>query len=156
MDVTIQELGSLGELIAAIATVATLGYLALQIRLNTKSVRGSTAQTIMEHDVALAGLVARHANIYRRGNTSIAELDADERVVYEQIVYVEIAVIWSGFAQYQNGLMGRSELATFDIEWKRNMARPGFRSVWAEERVGFPEDFRQHFDKISAAPEGAV
>ena len=153
---TIEDLGNVGDLIAAIATVATLGYLALQIRQNTKSVQGSTAQAIMEHDVAVAGLVAQHPNIYRRGNASIAELDADERVVYEQIVYVEIAVIWSGFAQYQNGLMGRSELATFDIEWKRNMARPGFRSVWAEERVGFPEDFCHHFDKISAAPEGAV
>ena len=39
---TIQELGSLGEFIAAIATLATLVYLAVQIRQNTKSVRAST------------------------------------------------------------------------------------------------------------------
>ena len=30
------ELGALGEVVAALATVATLGYLALQIRLNNK------------------------------------------------------------------------------------------------------------------------
>ena len=29
---TIQDLGSLGELIAAVATVLTLGYLAVQLR----------------------------------------------------------------------------------------------------------------------------
>jgi hypothetical protein len=40
--VTIQDLGSIGELVAAIATVATLGYLALGIRQNTESVRLST------------------------------------------------------------------------------------------------------------------
>ena len=34
---TIQDLGSLGELVAAIATVATLIYLSIQIRQNTKS-----------------------------------------------------------------------------------------------------------------------
>ena len=37
---TIQELGSLGELVAAIATLATLIYLALQIGANTTAVRG--------------------------------------------------------------------------------------------------------------------
>lgn len=39
---TIQDLGSIGELVAAIATVATLGYLGLGIRQNTESVRLST------------------------------------------------------------------------------------------------------------------
>jgi hypothetical protein len=38
---TIQDLGSIGELIAAIATVATLAYLALQIRQNTRAIQGS-------------------------------------------------------------------------------------------------------------------
>ena len=39
---TIQDLGSIGELIAAIATILTLVYLAAQIRQNTKTVRSST------------------------------------------------------------------------------------------------------------------
>ena len=34
-EVTIQDLGSLGELIAAVATIVTLAYLAVQIRSNT-------------------------------------------------------------------------------------------------------------------------
>ena len=36
---TLEELGSIGELVAALATVATLAYLALQIRQNTKQMR---------------------------------------------------------------------------------------------------------------------
>ena len=36
---TISELGSIGELIGAVATVATLLYLALQIRANTHSAK---------------------------------------------------------------------------------------------------------------------
>ena len=41
---TIQDLGSLGELIAALATVLTLGYLALQLRQNAKALRSQTFQ----------------------------------------------------------------------------------------------------------------
>jgi hypothetical protein len=35
---TLQDLGSIGEFVAAVATVATLAYLALQIRYNTKAI----------------------------------------------------------------------------------------------------------------------
>jgi len=41
--VTIQDLGSIGELIAAVATIATLAYLAVQLKQNTASVRASGA-----------------------------------------------------------------------------------------------------------------
>ena len=38
---TIQDLGSIGERLAAVATLATLFYLAVQIRQNTKAVRAA-------------------------------------------------------------------------------------------------------------------
>jgi hypothetical protein len=101
---TIEQWGSLGELIAAVATIATLGYLALQIRLNAKSAHGATAQAIMENEIASGVFIAQYANIYRRGNESISELDADEAVVYEEIVNIEISQMWSAFSQYQSGL----------------------------------------------------
>ncbi len=45
---TIQDLGSLGELIAAVATVATLVYLALQIRQNTRVLRHAAERATVE------------------------------------------------------------------------------------------------------------
>ena len=50
---TIQDIGSIGELIAAIATVGTLIYLAVQIRQNTKSIRASTHHRSTASDTAL-------------------------------------------------------------------------------------------------------
>ncbi len=43
--VTIQDLGSLGELVAAIATVATLIYLAIQIRASNRLARAGASRT---------------------------------------------------------------------------------------------------------------
>ncbi len=45
---TIQDLGSIGEFVAALATLATLLYLAIQIRQNTASVRSASAQQILQ------------------------------------------------------------------------------------------------------------
>ena len=47
---TIQQLGSIGEFVAAIATLATLIYLALQIRRNTAVARATGTS---EHTAAL-------------------------------------------------------------------------------------------------------
>jgi len=41
-EVTVQELGSIGEPTAAIATVATLAYLAIQIGANTSMLRAQS------------------------------------------------------------------------------------------------------------------
>jgi hypothetical protein len=47
---TLQDLGSLGELIGGIAVVASLIYLALQIRQNTRSTHASMAQSVYSRD----------------------------------------------------------------------------------------------------------
>ena len=47
----LQDLGSIGELIAAAATIATLFYLAMQIRQNTRTLR-MNAEIAMSHDFA--------------------------------------------------------------------------------------------------------
>jgi|TARA_B110000116_G_scaffold211260_1_gene187053 hypothetical protein len=44
---TISELGSIGELIGAIATVATLLYLAFQIRANTEAAKYTAIKDII-------------------------------------------------------------------------------------------------------------
>ncbi len=44
---TIQEIGSLGEFVAAIATIATLVYLAIQIRQNTAVARSAATQEVL-------------------------------------------------------------------------------------------------------------
>ena len=46
-DVTLEDLGNVGEFVAAIATLITLIYLAVQIRQNTGSVKAAAAQSVL-------------------------------------------------------------------------------------------------------------
>ena len=150
---TLEDIGNLGDFIAAIATIATLAYLAFQIRLNTKSNQASTASAWFERESTIAMFIAQHANIYRRGNANLEELNEDEAVVYMQIVSVEIGDVWSGMIQCKNGLISASDLATYEAMWKNYMAKPGFRSAWLDIRGEYAEDFCQWVDSVSAAPK---
>ena len=46
---TIQDWGSIGEILGAIATIATLIYLATQIRQNTKQLEAGASITLVEN-----------------------------------------------------------------------------------------------------------
>jgi hypothetical protein len=86
--VTIQDLGSLGELVAAIATVATLIYLASQIRASNRLARAEASRT-PNSDLnslnAAFGTQPTFRAAMRRVLTGArrTELDADDRLVLD-------------------------------------------------------------------------
>jgi hypothetical protein len=151
---TIEDLGNLGDLIAAIATVATLLYLAQQIRRSSKSVEGTSVQAILELEITTYALKAQHANVYRRGCANILDLDDDERVVFYQVVSSEMSLFNYAFNQVQNGLM--DDDASFDRDWIRfYLKQPGFQVVWSEIKTTYPNKFCQHLDDVQKTVEGA-
>jgi hypothetical protein len=153
--VTIEDMGNLGDLIAAIATVATLIYLAQQIRKNSKSVEGASIQAILELEITTFALKAQYANVYRRGCANILDLDDDERVVFEQVVSSEMSLFNSAFTQVQNGLI--DDNASFDRDWKRfYLKQSGFQVIWSEINTAYPKDFCQHLDDVQRTVEGAA
>lgn len=62
---TIQDLGSIGELVAAVATLATLIYLSLQIRQNSKSNEYTATDRITADVSEFSVLLIENENIKR-------------------------------------------------------------------------------------------
>ena len=152
---TIEDLGNLGDLIAAIATVATLVYLAQQIRRNSKSVEGGSAQAILELEITTYALKAQYANVYRRGCANILDLDDDERVVFEQVVSSEMSLFSSVFIQVKNGLM--DDDAAFDRDWIRfYLKQSGFQEMWSEIKIAYSREFCQHLEDVQKTVEDAA
>ena len=83
---TIEELGSLGELIAAVATVATLGYLALQIR-RSNAIASAEAQRSASAAPATIAIAedADLARIFSQGLQDRASLSPDEVIRFDLI-----------------------------------------------------------------------
>src|SRR5262249_49942962 len=78
---TIQDLGNIGQLVAALATVATLVYLAIQIRSTTKPVRSAAAQSVHEAFATWYRMIAADASLAKvaagglRDYSSLSEVD---------------------------------------------------------------------------------
>lgn len=92
---TLQDIGSIGELVGAIATLATLVYLAVQVRQNSKQMAdsarlarfGFTDRTV-EAFSRYRGLMAQpqNAEIYVRGLESYAELNQADRIIFRALM----------------------------------------------------------------------
>ena len=152
---TIEDLGNLGDLVAAIATVATLIYLAQQIRRNARSVEGSSAQALLELEITTYALKAQHANIYRRGCANILDIDDDEKVIFEQLVSAEMSLFSSAFIQVKNGLL--DDDGAFDRDWIRfYIKQAGFQEMWSEIRIAYSSEFCQHLENVQKTVDDAT
>ena len=80
---SIQDLGSIGEFVAAIATILTLLYLALQIRQSTSVARSAATQEVLNsHRLLIRDLLTLNPEvevIFVRGIDSFVSLDPDEK-----------------------------------------------------------------------------
>ena len=108
-------IAAIAEGLGAVGVIATVIYLAYQIRQNTQSIQGSTEQSIMAQEMGLYALIAEHASVYRRGCANLTDLDSDEFVVFEYLVSAEQSQMYSAYVQFHNNQIPESL-------WKAYMA----------------------------------
>jgi hypothetical protein len=148
-SVSIQELGSLGEILAAAATVATLIYLSMQIKLNNRlavstienqlNSREYERRFAIAMDPAFAGFLARDwrtETLDDAERTQAAQyitmlvIDARETFLQNKLGFVSMDLLESRMTRLRMGVM-ESEVA---------------KSVWAVYAQIVEKDFAAYFE----------
>ena len=142
--VSIQDLGSIGELIAAVATIATLIYLALQIRANTKvtyaeSRRGAMSQ--VNFYASILGENREAASIFRRGLAGNEPLDADEQTQFTFLFSMVVGQASTAFEEYELGITNRELFDATESAVIRLLKTPGGRGFWNSHVHSYPASF---------------
>jgi hypothetical protein len=161
---SIIELGALGELVGAIAVVATLVYLAIQIRQNTRAMeereRLALAQTYQMRADALQNMLVQAAESERIGPiitkltsagypedvTSLDQLSDVERGRFRQWQIAQQTHWDNMFYQYQQGFL--------DDEYYRDSFRERVRRlapIWRALGItGSRRSFNEEIERILA------
>jgi hypothetical protein len=131
---TIQDLGSIGELVAAIATVATLAYLAIQIRQNTTSVRAAGRLEIASgwraHNRSMLDPAVNHA--YQQGLRAYPDMPYEERSIFVNL-FGDHAVFFQGtFALYEEGQVDQQTYEDYLTWFTCQAVTPGGSALWKE------------------------
>lgn len=148
--VNVQDLGSIGELVAAIATVITLGYLALQIRGNTRAMRAEARRSAKLQVSPVNLAISQNkdlASVFRRGMESFDSLQPDEQIQFMLLITDYVSVADSAYSETKSGLYGEADFHTTWDGVKGLLQSPGGRQVWEMQRshIGSYE-FRKFVD----------
>ena len=151
---SIQDLGSIGELVAAIATIAMLAYLAVQIRANTRSVRASSHQEMQRaaREVSLVLLQdPALSTLWSTGLRDFDRLDPEEVVRFGNLAFLYLNVFVTAEYEFEEGTFAESRLANWREQLGLICALPGFASWWERnETLHFPPEFKLLVNRMIA------
>jgi hypothetical protein len=144
--VTFQDLGSLGELIAAVATVATLIYLALQIRQNTLALSHAANRAVLEDANTWRGNLIQNpevAELYRKGLLDPDALDPIEKLRFRMLLD---ALFSTWLYVFQTGHHAGESSERYI---RRTLAQPGGTQYWAKHKSGLDALFVEYVDGLT-------
>jgi hypothetical protein len=147
--VTLQDLGNLGEFISAIAVVVSLAYLAVQIRQNTKTVRTSTYQAVLDSNMRSADPIffnPEAERVYRIGRRDLGQLTADERPLFRLIVGRLLENYEAVYLQHQHGIIDADYWGGRQRALYRLVSQPGVRAHLARRDLVYVTGFRELLD----------
>jgi hypothetical protein len=148
--VTLNELGSLGEFMSGLAVVVTLVYLALQIRYNTRAVRSSMHQDMVESTLRIAESLSDNENIARivlKADEDYGNLTKEELIRFEAYAERVFGNFESVFYSYRNSMVEQDLWESWESSFLNDISRIAMRRFWHDERPLHLRDFMDFIDQ---------
>ncbi len=152
-DMTIQDWGSIGEIIGGIAVLVTIFYLAIQLRQSTQAAHRHTYNTAADSMAQFSWNLAKNPYLQKLYRTMLRAPDSlsdDELLQAETILDAYLTLMES---YYLHNIQFGEELS--QARWGRILSRifvtPGGQRYWAQRRWQFHEEFAKYVDGLIAA-----
>lgn len=157
---SVQDLGALGDLIAAIGVVVSLFYLAVQIRQNTKqinentkAIRAAAVNTGLQLIASNRMAISRDqgtANVWRRGLEDPDSLEATEKLRFRLIFSNVMDALFNTYSQTQATSFSPETWHAHVASARRILDTKGGEWFWRAYQQEYRADFRAEIARILA------
>ena len=139
-----EAIGAIGEIVGATAVVATLVYLAVQIRNSTRIARSATRQSIAETAMAMGTDLVADRDLATALLADLKNQEVDE-VDWTRLMarnYVGMRHYENIHYQYLSGMLEEDEWQGFRRNLKSILKWRSMREYWRNESQYFSDAFR--------------
>ena len=146
-----EAIGAVGEVLGALGVIATLGYLAVQIRQNTRSVRSAAYQAAVASSVAVAAMFASSETMseaFSKGFREFEDLKGPERYRFGAYAYALFRSYENIFYQHAQGAIESDLWVGFHNMLQRDINETGFAAWWDRQRNVFSPEFQRYVDRL--------
>jgi len=133
--VTLSDLGDLGDFLGGIGVIATLVYLAMQIRRNTMAVRSTSLDSAYAAHMEFQRTVWSDAELNKlwfdglRGRSQLSDSDRDRFL----FMLISCARLWEGaYFKVHEGSLESKAWAGLNEELTEVFSFPGVQAYWTE------------------------
>jgi hypothetical protein len=147
----LEQLANLGEFVGGFAVIASMVYLAIQIRQNTRSVRSSTLATNTNNWSSMLVNLASDDKVeaYLHGMVGKEDISSAHLLQFVQIARAMLISFETQHYQYLNGALERDLYLGYERACRDQMlAFPGFQMIWEITRDGFSPAFTKVVDRL--------
>lgn len=153
---TLEDLGNIGEFVGSIGVIASLIYLAIQIRRDTAQ---TALQTKATHATAFQNLIDHHSTLQMQMITN-PELNEVLRIAVSDPNSLSPAQIrlafmfrtqqmrsfYNAYQLFENGLIDEKALRTFESNVKRVASTHHFGEWWNQAKQDYPTSFINYIE----------
>jgi hypothetical protein len=144
-----EALGAIAELVGSVAVVATIGYLIVQIRQNTRFAQIDAAQQLRGgmNDV-LRGITDNEdvVRIWQKALNDASTLESHERVRFDLIILQMLRVSESLYLLYVDGFLSEESWESLMRALLVPLESEGGRQSWQRQRHVMSNSFRDYVD----------
>lgn len=153
---TLEDFGNIGEVVGAIGVVASLIYLAVQTRRNSRQIRQNTVSVLgsveLENARDSAEFLSTLAQnpelgrVWRLGLSDPTKLTELEGVQFGLLLGSAFYRLQGPFRQYRRGLLPEDSWEPFEEVISRYMRSPAVLDWWSRRDVPFARSFCEYVD----------
>ena len=141
---SLEDLGNIGEFVAAIAVVVSLLYLAVQIRGDARAKRGATIHAQTQASAGFLNILVASpdvAELYFRGVHDFAPLQGAELIRFSSLMMHMFRLYEDQFLQWTEGDLD-PKVWNLEAPLDDLLALPGVRAWWATRAHWFRPQFQ--------------
>jgi hypothetical protein len=150
-----EAIGAIAELVGGIGVIASLVYLATQIRQNTKWLRSTILESAGTRSSELARDAASDPSLSRLIGAAIsgaAPMDPDERYRFELYLLSALRHYEISHAHFNDGLLDSNQFSGVRENLRVWLSYENFENWWLETSVFFNPVFQQLVNDLKEDP----
>jgi hypothetical protein len=152
--VTLQDANTIVQMIAGVAVIVSLVFVALQVRIGVRMLRDAAIRNHTDKIQSVSRMISENpqlSELWARGSkTGLDALTDGERAQFVNF-YTYVLRVWEElYLQYRSGLMDNALWAANMRILRDTHQMRGAQEVWAVRRHLFTDDFQKFYETYAA------
>lgn len=150
----LETINSIAQIVAALGVIASLFYLGVQIRQNTRSMRAVVVDALTRGiaDI-LSGQTPEVMRSFVRVVENLESASEEDRLRALPQLFALFKLFENAWFQQRQGTLDREQWQGWDAYIRTYYHRPGVKSWWLMRRAGFAPGFRDYLESSESIGE---